>query len=139
MSLRATGASPLIAGTAVAIAMVLAAPADALEPRRAEAEAASKTEPRAEASAAKPRAQRHHRKQVGVASVYARKFHGRKMADGTRLDLKEHVAASRTLPLGTEARVTNLETGQSTQVTIQDRGPYAKGRILDLTNHTLIE
>ena len=55
------------------------------------------------------------------------------MADGTRLNLNDHVAASRTLPLGTEARVTNLETGQSTQVTIQDRGPYAKGRILDLT------
>ena len=121
-----------MAATAVVAAVLLAGPATAREPRGTERSAVEKTEPRAQAPT-KPTAKRHHRKQVGVASVYARRFGGRKMADGTRLDLNDHVAASRTLPLGTEARVTNLETGQSTQVTIQDRGPYAKGRILDLT------
>src|SRR4051812_5888313 len=47
------------------------------------------------------------RKQVGTASVYSRKFKGRRMADGARMDPNAHVAASKTLPLGTEAKVTN--------------------------------
>jgi rare lipoprotein A len=128
----AAGARCLIALGAAAAALVLTGPAAAREPRVADRESAAGTEARSHA-AAKQRAERHHRKQVGTASVYARRFGGRKMADGTRLDLNDHVAASRTLPLGTEARVTNLETGRSTRVTIQDRGPYAKGRILDLT------
>ena len=45
-------------------------------------------------------------------------------------------AASKTLPLGTQAEVTNLKTGQSATVTIQDRGPYVKGRIIDLSPAT---
>jgi len=73
------------------------------------------------------------RKQVGTASVYARKLAGRKMADGAHLDPSAPVAASKTLPLGTEAKVTNLKTGRSTRVTIEDRGPYVKGRIVDLS------
>ena len=113
-------------------AVVLAGPAAAREPRTQDGPVATNAEPRAHAPA-RSHAERHHRKQVGIASFYARRFGGRLMADGTRLDLNDHVAASRTLPLGTEARVTNLETGLSTRVTIQDRGPYAKGRILDLT------
>jgi len=84
--------------------------------------------------AAQPRLDRSGRRQVGTASVYASTLAGRKMADGTRLDPNDgDVAASKTLPLGTEAKVTNLETGRSTRVTIQDRGPYAKGRILDVS------
>lgn len=79
---------------------------------------------------------RHHRKQVGKASYYARKFAGRKMADGTRMDPKGDNAASKTLPLGTRARVTNLETGHSAEVTIRDRGPYGRGRIIDLSPAT---
>jgi len=130
---RSAGAKPLIAVTAAAVAaVVLVGPAAAREPRTRDEPVATSAEPRSNA-APKSRAERHHRKQVGTASVYARRFGGRKMADGTRLDLNDHVAASRTLPLGTEARVTNLETGRSTRVTIQDRGPYAKSRILDLT------
>ncbi len=73
------------------------------------------------------------RKRTGTASFYAEKFTGRKMADGTRMDPNDDNAASRTLPLGTTAKVTNLETGQSAVVTIQDRGPYVKGRIIDLS------
>ena len=82
---------------------------------------------------ARPHLDRSGKKRVGKASFYARRFAGRKMADGTPMNPKEHVAASKTLPLGTEAKVTNLETGQSTEVTIQDRGPYVKGRIVDLS------
>jgi peptidoglycan lytic transglycosylase len=73
---------------------------------------------------------------VGVASFYANRFAGRKMADGTPMDPQGDNAASRTLPLGTRARVTNLQTGQSALVTIRDRGPYVKGRIVDLSPAT---
>ena len=73
---------------------------------------------------------------TGVASFYAERFTGQKMADGTRMDPRSDNAASRTLPLGTTAKVTNLETGQSADVTIQDRGPYVKGRIIDLSPAT---
>ena len=79
---------------------------------------------------------RSGRKRIGTASVYARRFAGRKMADGTRMDPHADNAASKTLPLGTEAKVTNLENGRSATVTIQDRGPYVKGRIVDLSPAT---
>jgi rare lipoprotein A len=75
-------------------------------------------------------------RQVGKASFYADTFFGRKMADGTPMDPNDDNAASKTLPLGTKARVTNLETGQSAVVTIQDRGPYVDGRIIDLSPAT---
>jgi rare lipoprotein A len=75
-------------------------------------------------------------KRTGIASFYADRFAGQEMADGTRMDPNADNAASRTLPLGTTAKVTNLETGQSAKVTIQDRGPYVKGRIIDLSPAT---
>ena len=71
-------------------------------------------------------------RQVGEASIYSHKFANKKMADGNLMDPQGDNAASKTLPFGTRARVTNLETGQSTEVTIQDRGPHVKGRIIDL-------
>jgi rare lipoprotein A len=76
------------------------------------------------------------KKQKGKASYYARRFGGQKMADGSRLNLSSNAAASKTLPLGTKARVTNLETGKSAVVEIKDRGPHVKGRIIDLTPKT---
>ncbi len=76
---------------------------------------------------------------VGKASFYANKFSGRTMADGTPMDPQDDNAASRTLPLGTTAKVTNLETGKSAVVTIQDRGPYVAGRIVDLSPSTARE
>jgi peptidoglycan lytic transglycosylase len=76
---------------------------------------------------------------IGKASFYAKFFGGRKMADGTPMDLNGDNAASRTLPLGTKARVTNLQTGQSALVTIRDRGPYLHGRIVDLSPATARE
>jgi len=84
----------------------------------------------------KPKLDRTARKRIGKASIYARKFNGRKMADGTRMDPQDDNAASKTLPLGTTAKVTNLETGQSAVVTIWDRGPYVPGRIVDLSPST---
>ena len=78
-------------------------------------------------------------KRTGIASFYADMFTGREMADGTPMDPSADNAASRTLPLGTTAKVTNLETGQSAEVTIQDRGPYVKGRIIDLSPATARE
>ena len=76
------------------------------------------------------------RTRIGDASFYAKKFAGREMADGGKMDPHGDNAASKTLPLGTRARVTNIETGQSAVVTIQDRGPYVKGRIVDLSPST---
>jgi rare lipoprotein A len=84
----------------------------------------------------KPPLDRSGKKRVGKASFYANRFGGRKMADGNRMSLKDNNAASKTLPLGTTAKVTNLETGQSAVVTIQDRGPYVNGRIVDLSPST---
>ena len=78
------------------------------------------------------------KKQKGNASYYSRKLSGRKMADGTRMDPDSNVAASKTLPLGTTARVTNLRNGKSAVVEIKDRGPYVKGRIVDLSPRTAI-
>ena len=83
-----------------------------------------------------PRLDRTGRKRIGKASFYARRFSGRKMADGTRMNPQDDNAASKTLPLGTTARVTNLKTGQSAVVTIRDRGPYVQGRIVDLSPAT---
>jgi rare lipoprotein A len=84
----------------------------------------------------KPALDRSGKKRVGKASFYAHMFEGRKMANGKAMDPKRNNAASRTLPLGTTAKVTNLNTGKSAVVTIQDRGPYVNGRIVDLSPAT---
>lgn len=89
-----------------------------------------------EAKPVKPQIDRSGRARIGVASFYADRFAGRKMADGIRMDPQGENAASRTLPLGTKAKVTNLTTGKSAVVVIEDRGPYAKGRIVDLSPST---
>jgi rare lipoprotein A (peptidoglycan hydrolase) len=75
-------------------------------------------------------------KRVGKASVYAKRFAGHKMADGSPMKPQADNAASKTLPLGTTAKVTNVETGESAVVKIEDRGPYVKGRIVDLSPAT---
>jgi rare lipoprotein A len=73
------------------------------------------------------------RKQHGNASYYAPKFNHRKMADGRRLNTNANMAASKSLPLGSVAKVTNLENGHTATVAIQDRGPYAPSRVMDVT------
>ena len=73
---------------------------------------------------------------VGVASWYGDAFHGRMTANGELYD-KEHLSAAHpTLPLPSYARVTNLNTGSSVVVRINDRGPFHKGRIIDLSRKT---
>jgi rare lipoprotein A len=70
---------------------------------------------------------------VGKASWYGPGFSGKKTASGDIFDESRLTAAHRTLPLGTKAKVTNLENGKSVKVEINDRGPYAGNRIIDLS------
>jgi rare lipoprotein A len=84
----------------------------------------------------KHRLDRSGRTQIGKASFYASRYGGRKMADGTLMQLHSNNAASLTLPLGTTATVKNLQNGKSALITIRDRGPYVKGRIIDLSPAT---
>jgi rare lipoprotein A len=72
------------------------------------------------------------RKEKGRASYYARRFDHRKMADGRRLNPNMNEAASKTLPFGSVVKVTNLENGRTAMVQIEDRGPYVRGRVVDL-------
>jgi rare lipoprotein A len=71
--------------------------------------------------------------QTGVASWYGEEWQGRMTASGKPFDDRKLTAAHRTLPLNARVRVTNLETGRSVEVTIIDRGPYADGRVIDLS------
>lgn len=69
----------------------------------------------------------------GRASYYASKFQGRKTASGEHYDADALTAAHRSLPFGTQIRVINLHNDRSVIVRINDRGPYVKGRIIDLS------
>jgi rare lipoprotein A len=69
----------------------------------------------------------------GVASWYGPGFHGNKTANGERYDMHQLTAAHRTLPLGSVAVVRSMSTGRQVTVRINDRGPFAKGRVLDLS------
>jgi rare lipoprotein A len=71
--------------------------------------------------------------QTGEASRYAKSFQGTKTATGEKFDQKKLTAAHPALPLGTKAKVRNLENGKSVDVRINDRGPYVKGRDIDLS------
>ena len=71
--------------------------------------------------------------QKGVASWYGPGFHGKKTANGERFNTHALTAAHKTLPFGTKVRVTNESTGKSVVVRINDRGPYAHGRVIDLS------
>ncbi len=70
----------------------------------------------------------------GKASYYGKKFYGRKTASGEILQADEMTCAHPTLPFGTMLEVTNLKTNKWVVVRVNDRGPYAKGRIIDLTH-----
>jgi rare lipoprotein A len=71
--------------------------------------------------------------QRGVASWYGPGFHGKKTASGERFNTHDMTAAHRTLPFGTKVRVVNRRTGKAVVVRINDRGPYAHGRVIDLS------
>lgn len=71
--------------------------------------------------------------ETGVASWYGPDFHGRQTANGEKYDQEGLTAAHRTLPFNTEVLVENLDNGRTVQVRINDRGPFAKDRIIDLS------
>jgi rare lipoprotein A len=71
--------------------------------------------------------------ETGIASWYGEQFHGKYTANGEVFDLNQVTAAHRTLPMPTVVRVTNLENGRSIEARVNDRGPYARGRIIDMS------
>lgn len=71
--------------------------------------------------------------QSGKASWYGPGFHGKRTASGETFNTNELTAAHRTLPFGTRVKVVNKKTGRSVVVRINDRGPYAHGRVIDLS------
>ena len=71
--------------------------------------------------------------QYGLASWYGRERQGQRTASGELYDSTQLTAAHRTLPFGTRVRVTNLDTGRSVVVRVNDRGPFAYGRLIDVS------
>ena len=71
--------------------------------------------------------------QTGIASYYSKGLHGSRTASGEIHNRHEMVAAHRSLPFGTKVKVTNLSNGKEVVVKINDRGPFAKGRVIDLS------
>ena len=77
--------------------------------------------------------------QIGIASYYGKKFHGRKTANGETFNMYKLTAAHRVLPLGTFIRVTHLGNGHWVEVKVNDRGPFIEGRVLDLSFAAALE
>lgn len=73
------------------------------------------------------------------ASYYANKFNGRKTSSGIRFDNNKYTAAHRKLPFGTKLKITNEENGKSVIVEVIDRGPFSRGREIDLTKRAFME
>ncbi len=74
------------------------------------------------------------RREIGVASYYGREFANRRTANGERFDPREMTAAHPSLPFNTRIRVTNLANGRRAVLRINDRGPYKRGRVLDVSH-----
>lgn len=74
--------------------------------------------------------------ETGIASWYGPNFHGKPTANGERFDMNEITAAHRTLQIPSIVKVTNLENGRALVVRVNDRGPYSKGRIIDLSKRS---
>lgn len=117
---------PMTIAAAVLASALLSVPMSASALSDAEAVAVQRATP----------ADRSGKVRKGKASYYHASFAGKKMADGNRMDPTSNNAASKTLPLGTVAKVTNLRNGRSAIVRIMDRGPYVDGRIVDLSPQT---
>ena len=86
-----------------------------------------------------PESPRVQSSSVGKASFYHRSFEGRRTASGERYDRHRLTAAHRTLPFGSRVRVTNLENGLSVVVEVNDRGPFRKGRVIDVSEEAARE
>jgi rare lipoprotein A len=72
-------------------------------------------------------------KEEGKASYYANSYQGKKMANGQPYRKGKMIAAHKEMPFGTKVKVTNLQTGRSVKVVITDRGPFVRGRVIDLS------
>jgi rare lipoprotein A len=131
--------TPPVAALVTALALGLSAPIWAADGSPKVVDRESREQPARLSPEAKPQLDRSGRRRVGKASFYAAMFAGRTMADGTPMEPAGNNAASRTLPLGTTAKVTNLATGKTAIVEIRDRGPYVAGRIVDLSPATARE
>lgn len=68
-----------------------------------------------------------------IASFYGKEHHGKKTASGQKFNMYDMTAAHKSLPFGTKVKVTNINNGKSVIVTINDRGPFSKGRVFDLS------
>jgi rare lipoprotein A len=71
--------------------------------------------------------------EVGIASFYGRRFQGRKTASGARYDTRALTCAHPTAPFGTRLRITELESGRTVVLTVNDRGPFVRGRVVDVS------
>jgi len=71
--------------------------------------------------------------EVGLASFYGKRFHGRRTASGARYDMYAMTCAHPRAPFGARLRVTDLENGRTVVVTVTDRGPFKRGRVVDLS------
>src|SRR5262249_13766348 len=85
------------------------------------------------APATTPVPSEHHHAEKGWASWYGKAHQGQRTASGEPFDMHALTAAHRTLPFGTIVRVTNIKSGKSVNVKINDRGPYRRDRIIDLS------
>jgi len=128
---RTTLTAPLLLGGAAVSPALAETPLQASPAAKQEAERLAALPP--VTPKGKPAIDYSGRKERGRASFYAPKFAGRKMADERRMNPNQNVAASKALPLGTTAKVTNLETGRTATVVIQDRGPRRGDRIVDVS------
>ncbi|WP_243337844.1 septal ring lytic transglycosylase RlpA family protein [Anaeromyxobacter soli] len=116
---------PRTLGRVVPVAVLLAALAACTHaPRRSEPEESPRP------SSAAPAGEEG---EVGLASFYARKFHGRRTASGARYDMHAMTCAHPRAPFGARLKVTDLENGRSVVVTVTDRGPFKRGRVVDLS------
>src|SRR5262245_26427458 len=92
--------------------------------------ASSATSP---APSPRPSAERHNHAETGRASWYGKAHQGKLTASGEKFDMHALTAAHRTLPFGTVVRVKNVKSGKSVNVRINDRGPFRKDRIIDVS------
>lgn len=88
---------------------------------------------RGEAPRPRTGTQRREAGEVGVASFYGRRFHGRTTASGARYDMHALTCAHPSAPFGARLKVTELDGGRSVVVTVNDRGPFVRGRVVDLS------
>ena len=130
-----TAAEALVPAPTVAPADLTDAPAD-LTAAPAPAPIAPAPVEQPQAPAAKPATRSLG---SGVASYYGDRFHGRRTASGQAFNMHAMTAAHKTLPFGTRVLVTNPRNGKSVTVTINDRGPYAHGRTIDLSKAAATE